>query len=115
MRKGSEGRNRLLLIILIVTSLFLITLDLRGVGVLEGARQGTQTILSPFQRAGNVVLTPFKNFFSDITHLGRTRNQIEKLRSDNNSLKARVSKSKKCRCSVRSVKEYFRFSWYRWI
>ena len=94
MRKGSEGRSRLLLIILIVTALFLITLDLRGVGILEGARQGTQTILSPFQRAGNVVLTPFKNFFSEITHLGRTRNQIEKLRAANNSLKAQLANRK---------------------
>ena len=94
MRKGSEGRSRLLLIILIVTALFLITLDLRGVGVLEGARQGTQTILSPFQRAGNVVLGPFKNFFSDITHLGRTRNQIEELRANNNSLKAELANRK---------------------
>ena len=76
MRYGGEGRSRLLLVVLIVSALFLITLDLRGVGVLEGARQGTQTILSPFQRAGNVVITPFKNFFSDVTHLGRTRNQI---------------------------------------
>ena len=88
MRYGGEGRSRLLLVVLIVSALFLITLDLRGVGVLEGARQGTQTILSPFQRAGNVVITPFKNFFSDVTHLGRTRNQIEKLRSDNAKLRA---------------------------
>ena len=104
MRKGSEGRSRLLLIILIVTALFLITLDLRGVGVLEGARQGTQTILSPFQRAGNVVLTPFKNFFSDITHLGRTRNQIEKLRSDNNSLKAELANRKNADAQLDQLK-----------
>ena len=90
MRQGGEGRTRLLLIILIVTSLFLITLDLRGVAVLDGARQGTQTVLSPFQKAGNVVLSPFKNFFSDVTHLGRTRNQIEKLRADNAKLKEDV-------------------------
>jgi rod shape-determining protein MreC len=88
MRDGGEGRSRLLLIVLIVSALFLITLDLRGVGVLEGARQGTQTILSPFQRAGSVVISPFKNFFSDVTHLGRTRNQIEKLRADNAKLRA---------------------------
>ena len=87
MRYGGEGRTRFLLITLIVTSLFLITLDLRGVAILENARQGTQTVLSPFQRAGNVVLSPFKNFLSDVTHLGRTRNQIEKLRADNAKLK----------------------------
>jgi rod shape-determining protein MreC len=51
MRNGGEGRARLLLVILIVTSLFLITLDLRGVKVIEGFKQGTQTVLSPFQRA----------------------------------------------------------------
>lgn len=90
MRKGSEGRNRLLLIILIVTALFLITLDLRGVGLLEGARQGTQTILTPFQRAGNVVMTPVKNFLSDITHLGRSRAQIERLRAANAKLKTQL-------------------------
>ena len=82
MRRGAEGRTRLLLIILIVTALFLITLDLRGVSVLEGARQASQTILSPFQRAGTVVLSPIKNLISDITQLGRTRSQIEKLQAD---------------------------------
>ena len=90
MRRDGGGRNRLLLIILIVTALFLITLDLRGVGLLENARSGTQSVLSPFQRAGNAALTPFKNFFSDVTHLGRTRTQIEKLRADNAKLKAQL-------------------------
>ncbi len=90
MRKGSEGRNRLLLITLVITALFLITLDLRGVGLLNGARQGTQTILTPFQRAGNVVVAPFKNFLSDITHLGRSRAQIERLRADNAKLEVQL-------------------------
>ena len=85
MRNG--GRARLLLVILMVTSLFLITLDLRGVKVIDNFKQGSQTIMSPFQRAGSVVLTPVKNFFSDVTHLGRTRNQIEKLKAENANLK----------------------------
>ncbi len=83
MRQGGEGRARLLLVILIVTSLFLITLDLRGVKVLDSFRQGTQTVLSPFQRAGAAVFNPVKNFFSDVTNLGRTGNQIEKLEAEN--------------------------------
>lgn len=90
MRNGGEGRARLLLVILIVTSLFLITLDLRGVKVIEGFKQGTQTVLSPFQRAGAVVLNPVKDFFSDVTHLGRTRGQIEKLEAENANLKIKL-------------------------
>jgi len=90
MRQGGEGRARLLLVILIVTSLFLITLDLRGVKVLDSFRQGTQTVLSPFQRAGAAVFNPVKNFFSDVTNLGRTGNQIEKLEAENAELKLQL-------------------------
>ena len=61
MRYGGEGRARLLLIILIVTSLFLITLDLRGVKILDGIRGGTQNVLAPFQKAGSTVVSPFRN------------------------------------------------------
>ena len=88
MRNG--GRARLLLVTLIVTSLFLITLDLRGVKVIDGFKQGSQTIMSPFQRAGSAVLSPVKSFFSDVTHLGRTRNQIEKLQAENANLKSKL-------------------------
>jgi len=104
MRDGGEGRSRLLLIVLIVSALFLITLDLRGVGVLQGARQGTQAILSPFQRAGSVAISPFKNFFSDVTHLGRTRNQIEKLRADNAKLRATLLNRKNADAQLLQLK-----------
>jgi rod shape-determining protein MreC len=90
MRNGGENRGRLLLVILIVSSLFLITLDLRGVNVIDGFRSGTQTALAPFQRAGNVVISPIKNFVYDVTHLGRTRNQIEDLRKQNQKLRERL-------------------------
>ena len=87
MRYGGDNRGRLLLIVLIVTSLFLITLDLRGVQVIDGIRTATQTALTPVQRAGSWVVSPFRNFLSDVTHLGRTRNQIEKLKADNDALR----------------------------
>jgi len=87
MRNGGENRGRLLLVILIVSSLFLITLDLRGVNVIDGFRRGTHTVLMPFQRTGNFVITPVKNFVNDVTHLGRTRNQIADLRDQNQKLR----------------------------
>jgi rod shape-determining protein MreC len=90
MRTGGEGRTRLLLIILIVTSLFLITLDLRGVKILDGVRSGTQNVLSPFQRAGSSVFSPFRNFVGDISRLGRTREEIEKLEAENAKLRTKL-------------------------
>ena len=102
MRNG--GRARLLLVILIVTSLFLITLDLRGVKVIDGFKQGSQTIMSPFQRAGSVVLSPVKNFFSDVTHLGRTRKQIEKLEAENANLKQKLINRKAADAQLKQLK-----------
>ena len=102
MRNG--GRARLLLVILMVTSLFLITLDLRGVKVIDGFKQGSQSIMTPFQRAGSVVLTPVKNFFSDVTHLGRTRNQIEKLEAENANLKQRLINRKNADAQLKQLK-----------
>ena len=105
MRNGGEGRARLLLVILIVTSLFLITLDLRGVKVIEGFKQGTQTVLSPFQRAGAVVLNPVKDFFSDVTHLGRTRGQIEKLEAENANLKIKLLNRKNADAQLKQLED----------
>jgi rod shape-determining protein MreC len=102
MRNG--GRARLLLVILIVTSLFLITLDLRGVKVIDGFKQSSQTVMSPFQRAGSAVLRPVKNFFSDVTHLGRTRNQIEKLEAENANLKQRLINRKNADAQLKQLK-----------
>jgi rod shape-determining protein MreC len=90
MRNGGENRGRLLLIILIVTSLFVITLDLRGVQLLQGLREGTQSALSPVQKFGSTVLSPFGNFFSDVTHLGRTRSEIKNLKDENEKLRQKL-------------------------
>jgi len=90
MRNGGENRGRLLVVILIVSSLFLITLDLRGVSLISGLRSGTHTALAPFQRAGNVLVSPVKNFVNDVTHLGRTHSQIEDLRKQNQKLREQL-------------------------
>jgi rod shape-determining protein MreC len=102
MRNG--GRARLLLVILMVTSLFLITLDLRGVKVIDGFKQSAQTVMSPFQRAGSAALRPVKNFISDVTHLGRTRNQIEKLEAENANLKQRLINRKNADAQLKQLK-----------
>ena len=87
MRYGGDNRGRLLIIVLVVTTLFLITLDLRGVQVISGLRTGTQTALTPVQKAGSWVISPLRNFISDVTHLGRTRNKITKLQEENDKLR----------------------------
>jgi rod shape-determining protein MreC len=104
MRYGGEGRSRLLLIILIVTSLLLITLDLRGVKILDGVRSGTQNVLSPFQKAGSTVVSPFRNFFGDITNLGQTRSEIENLKDENAKLRNELLQRKSADVELEQLK-----------
>jgi len=94
VRYGGDNRGRLLIIVLVVTTLFLITLDLRGVQVISGLRTGTQTALTPVQKVGSWVVSPFRNFLSDVTHLGRTRNQIAKLKDENDKLRLTLQNRK---------------------
>ena len=89
-RPSGSNRGRLLLVMLIVSSLLLITLDLRGVAVVSGIRSGVGTVLSPVETAGSWVVTPFKNFFSDLIHLGRTRSTINNLKEENAKLRAEI-------------------------
>lgn len=82
----------------------MITLDLRGVQVIDGLRTGTQTALTPVQKVGSWVVTPFRNFFSDVTHLGRTRNQIEKLKSENDKLRLALLNRKIADAQLKQLK-----------
>ncbi len=82
----------------------MITLDLRGVQVIDGVRTGTQTALTPVQKVGSWVVTPFRNFFSDVTHLGRTRNQIEKLKSENDKLRLALLNRKVADAQLKQLK-----------
>ncbi len=84
------NRPRLLLVILLVTSLFLITLDLRGVSLTGASRSATQTFLSPIQRGVSTIFSPVGNLFSNIKHFGTTKSQINDLKKENAKLKAKV-------------------------
>jgi rod shape-determining protein MreC len=90
MATRGTNRARLLLVSLLVTSLLLITLDLRGANVITSIRGASQTILSPFQSAGSAILSPIGNFFSDLFNLGSTRDRIEELERENEELKSQI-------------------------
>jgi rod shape-determining protein MreC len=62
-------------------------------------------VLSPFQRAGAIVLNPVKDFFSDVTHLGRTRSQIEKLEAENANLKVKLLNRKNADAQLKQLKD----------
>lgn len=90
---------------LIVSALLLITLDLRGVSVISGARNAVGTALSPVAKVGNAVVTPFRNFFSDLFRLGSTRATITKLKDENARLKSELLEQKNVDGQMKQLKE----------
>ena len=90
MAAGGSNRSRLLLVILLVTSLFLITLDLRGFSFTESSRSATQSFLAPLQRGVSDLFSPLGNFFSDIKNFGNTKEELKKLESENAKLRKKV-------------------------
>ena len=104
MRYGGDNRSRLLLVTLIVTSLFLITLDLRGVSIVTGLRHGTQSVLGPLQRAASSAFSPVGSFFSDIAHIGRTSAELKSLESQNSQLRSTLIDRKNIESQIKQLK-----------
>ena len=91
MARGGGNRSRLLLVILLVTALFFITLDLRGVSLTKGSRSVTQTILSPVQRTVSSIFSPVGRFFSDVKNFGKTNAQLQDELALNKLLKSELA------------------------
>lgn len=83
-------RSRFIFGFLLVLSLLLITLDLRSGSALKGPRSIADSVISPIQRVATNVTAPFGNFFSEISSLGSTHQQILDLRKQNAQLKAEL-------------------------
>lgn len=90
MAAGGNNRSRLLLVILLVTSLFLITLDLRGVNITSSSRSATQSFLAPIQRGVSDFFSPVGGFFSDIKNFGTTKSELKELKEENAKLREKV-------------------------
>ena len=93
MARGGGNRSRLLLVILLVTALFFITLDLRGVNLTKGSRSLSQTILSPVQRTVSDIFSPVGRFFGDIKNFGKTNAELQNELATNKLLKAELATS----------------------
>jgi rod shape-determining protein MreC len=83
------NRSRLLLVLLLVSSLFLITLDLRGVNLASGIRSGVSTVISPVENLFSKLFSPVGDFANDVRNFGQSKKQIAELNKQIESLKTK--------------------------
>lgn len=102
----TAGRRRTMLILLL-TSVLLITLDLRGNAVFNAARTGFGYALRPFEIAGEVVTRPVERMWSGITQVDDLERQnaalqreLDKQRSDQIAGQAALEENRQLRAQL---------------
>jgi rod shape-determining protein MreC len=77
-------RHRFLLLLLVLTSVTIITIDVRGggSGVLESVRSTARDAFAPVQTAADKVFSPVGDFFGGITRYGHLKAENARLRRD---------------------------------
>jgi len=81
-------RTRAILGVLLLTSLTLVVLSLRGSA--DGARDGAGGIFGPVENAAAAVVRPVRDFIGSISSLGSKDQQIADLQKRNDDLQARL-------------------------
>jgi rod shape-determining protein MreC len=79
-----ETRRRPILVLLVITSLALITLDTGGNGVISSVRHTARDAISPIQGVVEDGFNPIQNVFDGVT-------KVDSLREQNARLEARIS------------------------
>lgn len=87
MTTKRTNRTRLLLVSLLVTSLFLITLDLRGLSVVSSLRTAAQSALTPFQSLSTAIWSPISNFLDNLSGLRSAQSRVAELERENQELR----------------------------
>lgn len=75
----TPGRRRTILILLL-SSVLLVTIDMRGNSLLDGARSGFDYVFRPFQIAGDVVTRPVVRAWNGITRVDDLERENRRLR-----------------------------------
>ena len=89
MARSGGNRSRLLLVLLLVSSLFLITLDLRGVNLAGSIRGSVATVFSPVETLFSRLFSPIGNFAGDIRNIGQANEKIDDLNKEIQLLKSK--------------------------
>jgi rod shape-determining protein MreC len=101
-------RTRTVLGLLLLVSLTLVVLSLRGGG--DGARDTANGIFGPVENAASAVVRPISDFLGSITSLGTKDQQIDELQRRNDELTAQLNTSENARRRAQELDDLLRLA-----
>lgn len=99
------GRSRSTLVVLLLISITLITLDFRGFGPLEGVKSGVNTLFSPIRTAGDAVFGPVASAWDGIFGGGDLADENERLRQEVDQLRGDAARAEEAQAELESIRE----------
>jgi rod shape-determining protein MreC len=85
------GRSRFTLILLILTSVTALTLDFRGSGAINAARDGASTVFSPVRSGAERVFGPVGDAWNGMWRYDDVRKENERLRAELDSARSQAA------------------------
>jgi rod shape-determining protein MreC len=76
------GRSRFTLILLILTSITVLTLDFRGSSAIHSIRNAASTVFSPVRDAASTAFSPASNAWNGLFHYGDVKSENERLKAE---------------------------------
>lgn len=105
------GRSRFTILLLVLTSITVLTLDFRGVGFVNGARHAVGDALSPVQGAADFVATPFQNTWNGITGYDDLEAENEALRAQLDELEGAAAQNADAAVQLEELLEQVDIPW----
>jgi len=84
-------RSRLTLVLLVLTSITVLTLDFRGSGPVREIREAASTAFSPIRSAADTVFRPIGDAWNGAFHYDDVENENEQLRKELDDLRAQAA------------------------
>jgi len=102
-----DRRRRLTLVLLVITSLALVSLDERGSGVIDNARTAAQDVISPVQDLADDVINPIADWFDGLGRADELQSQNERLQRQLDAAKSEIAAAKASLARLKTYEEIF--------
>jgi rod shape-determining protein MreC len=89
-----RGSRRSILILLLITSIALITLDVRGSGPITGARGVAHDVMAPVASVADKVFSPVGDWIGGVTRAGSLRNENARLREELEEIRGEAAENR---------------------